>query len=137
MAKNFTKGWNSSAASSYSMKSEWKRRKSSKQTGQQSFLSWKIRLEPTGRFLALEIAHQLDDVIHVVETLQLALVVDDLHGLFDDLVHKNSLERFRDGDLSAMSSLTSQGLLTSYRNSTRVSAANSPSYSMISLSAKM
>lgn len=113
MAKNFTKGWNSSAASSYSMKSEWKRRISSKQTGQQSFLSWKIRLEPTGRFLALEIAHQLDDVVHVVETLQLALVVDDLHGLFDDLVHKNSLERFRDGDLLAMSSLTSQGLLTS------------------------
>lgn len=32
VAKNLTKGWNSSAASSYSMKSEWKRRKRSKQT---------------------------------------------------------------------------------------------------------
>lgn len=48
-------------------------------------MSPKCRLEPTGRFLALEIAHQLDDIIHVVEALQLALVVDDLHGLFDDL----------------------------------------------------
>lgn len=48
-------------------------------------MSLKRRLEPTGRFLALEVAHQLDDIIHVVEALQLALVVDDLHGLFDDL----------------------------------------------------
>lgn len=36
VAKNLTKGWNSSAASSYSMKSEWKRRKSSKQTNKQT-----------------------------------------------------------------------------------------------------
>lgn len=48
-------------------------------------MSLRLRLEPTGRFLALEVAHQLDDVVHVVETLQLALVVYDLHGLFDDL----------------------------------------------------
>lgn len=51
-------------------------------------MSLKLCLEPTGRLLALEIAHQLDDVVHVVETLQLALVVDDLHGLLDDLRHK-------------------------------------------------
>lgn len=48
-------------------------------------MSLKCHLEPTGRFLALEIAHQLDDIIHVVEALQLALVVDELHGLFNDL----------------------------------------------------
>lgn len=36
VAKNLTKGWNSSAASSYSMKSEWKRRESSKQTYKQT-----------------------------------------------------------------------------------------------------
>lgn len=56
----------------------------------------KIRLEPTGRFLALEIAHQLDDIVHVVETLQLALVADDLHGLFDHLVGKIPEEKFRE-----------------------------------------
>lgn len=66
------------------MKSEQKKkRKISKR--KQSLVSLKRHLEPTGRFLALEIAHQLDDIIHVVKALQLALVVDDLHGLFDDL----------------------------------------------------
>lgn len=52
-------------------------------------MGWKLRLQPTGRFLALEVAHQLDDVVHVVETLQLALVVDDLHGILDHLLQKN------------------------------------------------
>ncbi len=42
-------------------------------------------LKPTRRLLALEIANQLDDLIHVVETLQLTLVVNDLHGVFNDL----------------------------------------------------
>lgn len=59
-----------------------------KKRKQQSFISFEHRLEPTGRFLAFEIAHQLDDIVHVVETFQLALIVDDLHGLFDDLVNK-------------------------------------------------
>lgn len=39
----------------------------------------------TRRFLALEIANQLDDLIHVVETLQLTLVVDVLHRVFNHL----------------------------------------------------
>ena len=67
-------------------------------------MSRKLHRELTRRFLALEIAHQLDDVVHVVETLQLALVVNDLHGLFDDLLHnipmKTSGMKFRDGGLS-------------------------------------
>lgn len=100
-------------------------------------MSWKLRLQPTGRFLALEVAHQLDDVVHVVETLQLALVVDDLHGILDHLLQKNPRGEFRGGDWSDEHHLIAGWLLTSYRNSTRVSAASSPSYSMISLSAKM
>lgn len=42
-------------------------------------------LQPTRRFLALEIADQLDDLIDVVEPLQLALVVNDLHRVFNHL----------------------------------------------------
>lgn len=63
-------------------------------------MSLKLRLGPTGRFLALEVAHQLDDVVHVVETLQLALVVDDLHGLLDHLLPKIPREKFRGGGSS-------------------------------------
>lgn len=48
-------------------------------------MSW---LQHTGRFFALEIADQLDDLIHVVETLQLPLVVNDLHGVFNHLTNE-------------------------------------------------
>lgn len=43
------------------------------------------RLQLTRRFLALEIADQLDDLVHVVEALQLPLVVNDLHGILNHL----------------------------------------------------
>lgn len=56
----------------------------------------RLNFQPTRRFLALEVAHQLDDVIHVVETLQLTLVVNDLHGLFDHLTG----QKFRAGKIS-------------------------------------
>lgn len=45
--------------------------------------------QPTGRSLALEIANQLDDLIHVVETLELTIVVDDLHWVFNYLKRVN------------------------------------------------
>lgn len=47
-----------------------------------------VNFRPTGRFLAPEVADELDDLVHVVETLQLAVVVDDLHGVFDHLTRE-------------------------------------------------
>lgn len=44
-----------------------------------------LYLEHTGRFLALEVANQLDDLIHVVETFQLTLVVNNLHWVLNHL----------------------------------------------------
>ena len=42
-------------------------------------------IAPTGGFLALEVSDQLGDLIDVVETLQLTLVVNDLHRVFNHL----------------------------------------------------
>lgn len=53
--------------------------------------------QPTGGSLALEVADQSDDIIHVVETLQLPVVVDDLHRVFNHLQQtgkRKSLEHF-------------------------------------------
>lgn len=93
VAKNLTKGWNSSAASSYSMKSGW--REWGKNMYNITALSPLIYCEPvhhdlglTRGFLALKIADQLDDLIHVVETLQLTLVVNDLHWVFNHLTSR-------------------------------------------------
>lgn len=46
------------------------------------------QVQPTRRFLALEIANQLDDLIHVVEALQFPLVVNDLYGVFNHLANE-------------------------------------------------
>lgn len=106
MTKNLMNGWNSSAALTYSMKSEWRKQGVGGEitsikavSSQVMYLMRLLDFQPTRRFLALEVAHQLDDVIHVVETLQLPLVVDDLHGLFDHL----SGQMFRAGKISPQS----------------------------------
>lgn len=97
VAKNLTNGWNSSAASSYSIKSGWSKTRENKFITAVSFArdAFEARslghsLQPTRRFLALEKADQLDDLVHVVETLQLALVVNDLHGVFNHLTRQEA-----------------------------------------------
>lgn len=49
------------------------------------FLRYNVEVAPTRRFFALEVAHQFDILIDVVETLQLTLVVNDLHGVLNHL----------------------------------------------------